>query len=274
MRPLDVLRAVASPESPLGAVDRAVMLAIVLHADNETRQCRVGQHRLAAVAGLSVRRLRDALRRLEAVGWVECQQPAGRAATYTLHVPALPWRSNGRRTGDDASGSDETSGVDGTSGEGRTERPGGADETSDITAIELPLELPTRGADAPGSASRAKKGGAKTDRRPSWLTPYAEAWAAEMGGAPPFGRIGAALRPLRADYDDADILAVWRWYLRTRREAGRAAYATPQDFAARFGAYRDERRGAAAPRKAAGAMSARRYAEMIDWSRYETEDDR
>lgn len=94
-----------------------------------------------------------------------------------------------------------------------------------------------------------------------------------MGGAPPYGRIGAALRPLRVHYDDAELLEVWRWYLRTRRETGRAAYATPQDFAARFGAYRDEMRGGVAPRKAAGAMSPRRYAETIDWSRYDREDD-
>lgn len=262
MQPLDVLRRIWSAESGLDTRERAVLTALVMRAD-ERGQCWPSLSRIAADTGLGRRTVMRALNELAAGGWVrrtrrERPDPTLYTVLFDRATETLG-HSDPRAT--------ETLEV------GSQRHRDRVTVTPELP-IELPIELPTRGADAPGSASRATKGGAKKDSRPSWLAPYAEAWAAEMGGAPPYGRIGAALRPLRANYDDADILAVWRWYLRSRREAGRAAYATPQDFAARFGAYRDEMRGAAAPAKAGGAMSARRYAETIDWSRYETEDDR
>lgn len=64
-----------------------------------------------------------------------------------------------------------------------------------------------------------------------WVPQFASAWRARFGGNTPWGRIGKALKDLRASYPDAEILARWVRYL--AQPEGK--YLTPENFAQKFG---------------------------------------
>lgn len=65
----------------------------------------------------------------------------------------------------------------------------------------------------------------------NWVVEFGSAWKARFQGVVPFKRIGHALKPLRAEYADAEILSRWERYL--SRVEGR--FASPEDFAKKFG---------------------------------------
>lgn len=88
------------------------------------------------------------------------------------------------------------------------------------------------GADAPGPNGKGPP------KREPWSTKAGDIWAEVFEGEPPYGRIGKALKALVRKYGEEEILAQWRRYLETMKETGRAAYATPEDFAARYGYYK------------------------------------
>lgn len=82
--------------------------------------------------------------------------------------------------------------------------------------------------------SRAEPlGPAAPDIRPvgNWVTEFGAAWKARFEGVVPWKRIGHALKPLRGEYQDPEILSRWERYL--SRVEGR--YASPEDFAKKFG---------------------------------------
>jgi hypothetical protein len=70
--------------------------------------------------------------------------------------------------------------------------------------------------------------------KPTWLTPFADAWRANRG-EPPFGRMAKSLRPVVAAHGLRQALMVWEGYLDDRRDKG---FCTPEDFAGSYEIYR------------------------------------
>lgn len=79
----------------------------------------------------------------------------------------------------------------------------------------------------------------KRPEQPSWTFQAAEVWEQEVKGEPPAARIGKALKPLVEKHGADDVLHWWRQYLKRRMKDGEAQFASPQDFAARYGAYKE-----------------------------------
>jgi ribosomal protein L12E/L44/L45/RPP1/RPP2 len=90
------------------------------------------------------------------------------------------------------------------------------------------------GARAPG-----RKHKEKTPAEKSWTAKACDSWMAQLDGTPPGGRIGQALKPLIAKYGETDVLENWGAYLTTLVAQGRGAFATPADFAGRYGYYKE-----------------------------------
>lgn len=67
----------------------------------------------------------------------------------------------------------------------------------------------------------------------SWVAPFCSKWAEAFGGIAPGSRIGKALKPLKAKYDDGAILLAWVRYL----EEVDAQFASPEQFASKYGMY-------------------------------------
>lgn len=65
-------------------------------------------------------------------------------------------------------------------------------------------------------------------------------WQQRMGGTAAFGRIGAALKPLADQHGGDEVLYWWDRYLTNQVEHGEAKYATPEAFAQRYGAWKEE----------------------------------
>lgn len=72
-------------------------------------------------------------------------------------------------------------------------------------------------------------------KQPTAISRAAEIWKDLLGGPPSHGRIGKALKPLLAEHGEEEVLAVWEGYLKSQP----AQYVNPQDFAAKFGTWRD-----------------------------------
>lgn len=120
-----------------------------------------------------------------------------------------------------------------------------ARERANLTALRWACEgpkkaLPTtdnrepKTEDREPNLPRKKRGG---DGPPPWSARAVEAWTDRYGGTAPAGRIGAALKPLVERYGADEVLHVWARYL-----AGKdVEYASPQDFAQKYGPWRDQR---------------------------------
>lgn len=68
-------------------------------------------------------------------------------------------------------------------------------------------------------------------REPSgWAQNAVQAWTDRFGGVAPGGRIGKALKPLVAKYEEGPVLKAWARYLAEKD----AEFATPQDFAGKY----------------------------------------
>lgn len=78
-----------------------------------------------------------------------------------------------------------------------------------------------------------------TPAAPSWSDEACRIWVERFGGTANGGRIGKALKPLVVKYGKDEVLAVWRKYLDEKD----AEFATPQDFAAKFGEWRKKQAG-------------------------------
>lgn len=77
----------------------------------------------------------------------------------------------------------------------------------------------------------------RTASRDDWVPQFASAWRARFGGNTPWGRIGKALKDLRAQYPDAEILARWERYL----AQAEGKYLSPENFAQKFGEWAPRR---------------------------------
>ena len=68
-------------------------------------------------------------------------------------------------------------------------------------------------------------------RKPTWLTPFGNAWHAVYGGEPAYGELAKHLKPLRDAHDLGEILEHWTRYL----EMTEATYVSPARFAQTYG---------------------------------------
>ena len=75
-------------------------------------------------------------------------------------------------------------------------------------------------------------------KRPGWTERAGKAWATTLGGTAPFGRIGKALKPLVDQHGENEVLVVWAKYLAEEP----AQFVTPEQFASKFGIWRNGRR--------------------------------
>lgn len=102
---------------------------------------------------------------------------------------------------------------------------------------------PPKGSEVKSKGSRsevkvsASPKGAQTG---NWVAPFCEAWSDRFKGIAPGGRIGNALKALRAQHTDDEILVRWKRYL----SQAEPQYASAERFAQTFG----EWDGGAAPR--------------------------
>lgn len=72
----------------------------------------------------------------------------------------------------------------------------------------------------------------------SWSGRACAAWVDAFGGTAPGGRIGKALQPLVAQHGEPAVLDAWTKYLTTTEPQ----FATPEQFAGKFGVYSGRRR--------------------------------
>lgn len=101
-------------------------------------------------------------------------------------------------------------------------------------------EVTPVGDGAPTAKKRKRKSKPKTTAgRPGWVTEAGERWKEAFGGEPSWGRLGKALKPVVAAYGETEVLKQWVLYLAAMGKAGRVAFATPEDFASRYGYYRE-----------------------------------
>ena len=69
----------------------------------------------------------------------------------------------------------------------------------------------------------------------TWLTPYADAWKAKMGGNPNIGQLAKAMKPLESEHGSGKVLAHWDTYLANPDTPDRVK--NPSHFGQKFGLY-------------------------------------
>jgi hypothetical protein len=81
---------------------------------------------------------------------------------------------------------------------------------------------------------------AANGRQPEgWTAKACESWQKHMGGAAPGGRIGKALKPLVVKFSEGPVLEAWDEYLSSHVRAGTGQFANANDFATRYGYFRE-----------------------------------
>lgn len=88
------------------------------------------------------------------------------------------------------------------------------------------------------SGARVPRRQPKPPRKPSWTARAGDSWMEHLGGTPSIGRLGAALKPLVKNYGEVEVLENWDAYLTALVKQGRGTFATPEDFASRYGYYK------------------------------------
>lgn len=76
-----------SAESGLTAPERSTLAVLLLHRNGETGRCDPSVAGIAAEADLSERCVRDAIKRLEGQGLLDCNRRSGMRTRYVVHVP-------------------------------------------------------------------------------------------------------------------------------------------------------------------------------------------
>ncbi len=107
---------------------------------------------------------------------------------------------------------------------------GAKDNLGDNLGDNLQANLaptPSSSSSSSPASSRKKEGAA------GWAHHACELWEQAMGGTPPGGRIGKALKPLVAKHGEAEVLARWEAYLGSDDDP---RFKSPQDFASKYGA--------------------------------------
>lgn len=235
----------------------SVYCAIKMHADfGKAVGSRVSDRTGARLAKCSERTFRDRRALLATFGWIEWEQVPGKPNRYLVHnSPAEPAVENPDPR-QDVPGSDvhsephpgttcrpprqemptppewEKSPVNPASGAASAGKISGGTPAGDAddryNREPIPRNTPS------GAAAPAGEGGAAEDRR-SWSAKAIDTWTARMQGRAPSGRIGKALKPLVVDYGASAVLEHWDSYLAAMIEQGRGGFATPEDFAGRYG---------------------------------------
>ncbi len=90
---------------------------------------------------------------------------------------------------------------------------------------------PSDGGQTTTSRSQARTISEGNHVRPTWLTPYWDAWVAAYGGTPNAGILAKTLKPLHDRRGEAETLARWKAYL----DQTPAEYVNPHRFAATWG---------------------------------------
>src|SRR5690606_24694259 len=236
---------------------KLVLLALANFA-NEHGVCWPSQETISELTSQGVRTVRRHLATLEEMGMIARQARIREDGTYASdayhllmgdHGPNLPkaksaaGQNGKRRTARSSPAAKSAAGRNGR-------RPKTTEPAANLAAPTPPTEEfepsnePGSGGAPPGG-DEVGESGAK-----SWSTVAGEIWEQCLGGVAPFGRIGKALKPLVERYGEQDVLVAWRQYLEKAVEKRRAEFATPEDFAARYGYYRET--GEALPRNATG----------------------
>ena len=79
-----------------------------------------------------------------------------------------------------------------------------------------------------------------TNRKSTWLTPYADAWKARMGGDPNHGQLAKVMKLLEAEHGPQKVLRYWEAYLVNPDTPDRVK--NPSHFAQKFGLYAPNKR--------------------------------
>jgi hypothetical protein len=91
LRPLDALRAILAIRAELTVSDRAVLMALVLHANNQDGAVWVSAPTLGRELALSVRTVEATRRRLASFGFIEIvQRRVGQSTVYRLRPDRIP----------------------------------------------------------------------------------------------------------------------------------------------------------------------------------------
>lgn len=77
----------------------------------------------------------------------------------------------------------------------------------------------------------------KEPGKPTWMTPYSEAWFRQYGGEMPFGKFAKALKQLETKHGADAVIEAWPIYL----AATESRFASAQSFAAGYGEYAAKR---------------------------------
>lgn len=222
-----------------------VLLALADFAD-ENDIAWPSKARIAERCRISPRTVIRRIKTLEAQGELEPAGTRGRARTRAWKItpgaqpgaPAKepPTRGSSRR--DPAPGGDNLTPLAGPGGDtamtprGVTQlrHPGGDTAVSPDPSVNQQQEplLPSGG----GAAGAAENGTG------SWSKRACDIWIAVFAGTAPGGRIGTALKPLVAQHGADDVLSTFERWLRKMNTQGRAAFATPEAFAQKYGTWK------------------------------------
>lgn len=236
---------------------KLVLLALANFA-NEQGLCWPSQATIAELTSQGVRTVRGHLATLEEMGLIARQARIREDGTYASDAYQLLMGDHGQnppkaKSADGQKGKRRTarSSPAAKSAAGRNRRRQKTTEPAAKSAAPTPPTEEFEPPNEPGSGG-APPGGdeAGESEAKSWSTVAGEIWEQCLGGVAPFGRIGKALKPLVERYDEQDVLVAWRQYLEKAVEKRRAEFATPEDFAARYGYYRET--GESLPRNGNG----------------------
>lgn len=113
------------------------------------------------------------------------------------------------------------------------ERFGFVELNRDLLALRYQDASPVlhRGEERRAETEQRQKSTSFAPQVENWVIPFAKAWGTRFQGTIPWGRIGKALKPLRENYPDDEILARWSRYL----AQARAGVHPPETFAQTFG---------------------------------------
>lgn len=236
---------------------KLVLLALANFA-NEQGLCWPSQATIAELTSQGVRTVRGHLATLEEMGLIARQARIREDGTYASDAYQLLMGDHGQNppkaksaAGQKGKRRTARSSPEAKSAAGRNRRRQKTTEPAAKSAAPTPPTEEFEPPNEPGSGG-APPGGdeAGESEAKSWSIVAGEIWEQCLGGVAPFGRIGKALKPLVERYGEQDVLVAWRQYLEKAVEKRRAEFATPADFAARYGYYRET--GEALPRNGTG----------------------
>ena len=231
-----------------------MLLVLSLDANKDGESCFPSTRRLKKRTGLSRRAVEGHLREAERLGWIR-RAPAGkgrgwRRMRYSFHLADVEQeiphegaeRGARRSPRENAKVEQEVPHVEGSDVENVVPRGGepGAPKVGNDVPLTLQLTSPeTSPVPLRGARKRASEGASS-----GWVQRAAQLWTDAFGGTAPHGRLGKALKPLIDEHGETEVLEMWARYLATQP----AEYANPQDFASKYGHWRNGSSRSGAPK--------------------------